>query len=248
MAAATGAPVRLGFAAAREGSTAFYTHRVAVPDADRIHAVDRTFHILEPLGGAELPKRFAVPIQPEARAKSIAWLRDVPQPWIAIAPGARWLTKRWPVRHFAELARLALDRFGGTVILVGTPDDTPLSLELAEGLDGRCLDLAGKTTVGELVAVLDRCAAVISNDTGPLHVAAALGKPCLATYLCTRIDLHGPYPIHPHTAAVATTVPCAGSYLRSCPHGLRCLNDVSPGRLWPALAGMLDAWASQHAA
>lgn len=243
MTAATGAPVRLGFATAREGSRHFYSHRLKVPDADRIHAVDRYWRMIEFLGGGHLQKEFRVPVDGDALNRMLTILLTLPQPWIAVAPGARWLTKRWPVEKFAELLNQTQAKFGGTTVLLGAPDDIALSADLTKLLKHPCLDLTGKTSIAEMVAVLSRSAVMISNDTGPLHVAVALGVPCVAAYLCTKVNLHGPYMgASPKSAGVPTMVPCAGSYVRKCPHGLRCFADVAVGMLAKEVSRILTAW------
>lgn len=243
MTAATAAPVRIGFANAREGSRLFYTHKVEVPDADGIHAVDRYWRVIEALGGGHLKKQFVLPVNEGELAAVDAELAAYPRPWVAVAPGARWLTKRWPVGAFAEAGNRLFRETGGTLLLVGAPDDTGLSADLASRLHGPRLDYTGKTGIAKLVAVLKRADAMLSNDTGPLHVAAALGVPCVAPYLCTRPTLHGPYPAcGQRTHGVPTAVPCAGSYLRKCPHGLVCMGELTPDKLWPALAEVLHSW------
>ena len=241
MTAATRAPVRVGFANAREGSRQFYTHRVEVPDTDRIHAVDRYWRVADFLGAGGGEKRFVVPLRPEAVSEAAVLLAALPRPWLGVAVGARWLTKRWPPAHFAELANRAHTAAGGSVVFVGTAEDTPLAQETARHLRGPHLDLTGRTSLPLLAAVLDRCDAVLSNDTGPLHLAAALGRPCVAAYTCTKVTLHGPYG---SPGGVETAVACRGSYLRQCPHGLVCMTDLTPDHLWGPLAAALDQWPS----
>ena len=233
MAAATGAPVRIGFTNAREGSRHFYTHRVEVPDAESIHAVDRYWRIIEALGGGHLAKRFHVPIQPSELRDLDQEFAGCPRPWIAIALGSKWLTKRWPPASFAALANRACAEFGGTSFLVGAAEDAALALESQRFAEGACVDLTGRTPLPKLAALLSRCDAVLANDTGPLHLAAALGTPCVAPYTCTTIAKHGPYGIG-HTG-VETTVACAGSYLRNCPNDMICMGELTPEKLWPAL-------------
>jgi heptosyltransferase-1 len=237
MTAATGAAVRVGFANSREGSRHFYTHRIKVPDAERVHAVDRYWRVVETLGGGHLTKRFVLPVAANESAAVDAELAAFPRPWLALAPGARWLTKRWPVGAFAEVANRSHSDFGGTVLLVGAADDIALSEDLQSRLIGPSHDYTGKTGIAKMVAVLSRADAMLSNDTGPLHVAAALGVPCVSPYLCTKPALHGPY--NSPAGGVPTTVPCAGSYLRQCPHGMLCLADLTPNKLWPSLQQVL---------
>jgi len=239
MCLATGAPVRIGFANAREGSRFAYTHRVRVPDAGHIHAVDRYWRVAEALGVGDVPKQFRVPLDDGEVAMVQAELAGLPRPWIAVVPGAKWLTKRWPPAHFAELLNRASDHSGGTALFVGSGDDTALSLETIRGLRGESRDFTGKTTLPRLAALLASADVVVGNDTGPLHLAAALGRPCVAPYTCTRVRLHGPY-ANGH-GSVETTVACGGSYRKTCPN-MVCMAELTPNRLWPRLREALEAW------
>lgn len=243
MTAATAAPVRVGFANAREGSRHFYTHKIDVPDADRIHAIDRYWRVVEALGGGHLTKEFVLPVDAKELEAVDAELAPYPRPWVAVAPGARWLTKRWPVGAFADIGTRVHRQTGGTLVLVGAADDTGLSADLSSRVNGPVVDYTGKTGIAKMVAVLKRADAMLSNDTGPLHVAAALGVPCVAPYICTRPVLHGPYPAHGQpTHGIAADAPCAGSYRRECPHQPPCVGMLSPDELWPALAEVLQSW------
>ena len=238
MTLATGAPVRVGFANAREGSRLAYTHVVRVPDAESIHAVERYWRVAEYLGAGDAPKHFGLPVRPERAAEAAGLLAGLPRPVVAVAAGARWLTKRWPAGHFAECLNRAHAEFGASVVLVGAPDDGELHAELAKRLAGPALDLTGKTPLPLLAAVLASADAVFANDTGPLHLAVALGRKCVAPYTCTSVVKHGPY--GQLARGVPTTVPCAASYLRQCPHGLVCFGELTPDRVYPALAEALS--------
>ena len=241
MCVATGAPRRVGFAAAREGSRYAYTRAIRVPDADRIHAVDRYWRVAEALGAGGGAKRFHVPLQPDAVAWARAELAALPRPLVGVAVGARWVTKRWPPAHFAALARRAQADFGAGCAFVGTGEDTAASQDVMTQLRGPAKDFTGRTTLPRLAAVLAACDAVVANDTGPLHLAAALGRPCVAPYTCTRVAKHGPYTSM--GGGVETTVACAGSYFKTCPNHMICMPDLTPDRLWVKLAEVLDAWA-----
>ncbi|OAI39717.1 hypothetical protein AYO40_05530 [Planctomycetaceae bacterium SCGC AG-212-D15] len=131
---------------------------------------------------------------------------------------------------------------GPTVICVGTADEAPLGQAATRGLAMPILDLAGKTTLPQLAAVLAECDLMLANDTGPLHLAAALGRPVVAPYTCTKVRLNGPYGAEAGT--VETTVACRGSYLKRCP-SLICMGELTPERLWPAVQGILDTWPSR---
>jgi lipopolysaccharide heptosyltransferase I len=243
MAWASGAPRRVGFANAREGSRYAYTHKLKSPALDAAHAVDRMWAVAEAFGVGHLPKVFRVPLQlgeVEAASRELAAL---PRPVVAVAVGAKWVTKRWPTTHFAELLQRAQNQFGGSCVFLGTAEDTLASQEVLGKLRGPALDLTGKTSLPRLAAVLSLVDAMLANDTGPLHLAAALGRPCVAPYLCTKVNLHGPYT--QSASCVETSVACAGSYLKKCDK-MVCMPELTADRLWPKLAGVLDAWQSRN--
>lgn len=239
MCLATGAPRVVGFAGAREGSRYAYTDRIRGADRGQGHAVDRYWKVVEALGAGHLPKRFHVPLQPAAVEWATAQLAGSPRPWVAFAVGSRWRTKRWPTAHFADLARRVHTESGGTCVFVGTPDEASLSREVIDHLRGPAKDVTGTTTLAQLAAVLGSCDAMVGNDTGPLHLAAALGKPCVAPYTCTRVARHGPYGSFAH--CVETSVPCGGSYLRACDKMI-CMPDLTADRLAGRLHGVLTSW------
>jgi heptosyltransferase I len=244
MTRATGAPVRIGLASAREGSRFCYTHRVDDMNGVR-HAVDRYWRVIEALGDAPPSKTFYVPVQADALSWAAAKLEPFPRPWLAVGVGSRWLTKRWPPSHFAALVRRAQEQLGGTAVFVGTPEEADLAEQAAALVPGAVCQLTGKTTLPQLVAVLSQADVMIANDTGPLHLAVALGRPVVAPYTCTLIEKTGPY--RQEDRAVATSVWCRGSYLKTCPR-MECMAELTPDRLWPALETILRTWQQHHAA
>jgi ADP-heptose:LPS heptosyltransferase len=153
--------------------------------------------------------------------------------------GSRWLTKRWPPEHFAAVAERAQSEFGGTIVFVGGGDEANLSAAVSGRLTGATLDLTGRTTLPQLAAVLARADVMLANDTGPLHLAAALGRPVVAPYTCTRVAWTGPY-AQTHRA-VETRVWCAGSCRRRCSR-MECMSELTPDRLWPVLREVLETW------
>jgi heptosyltransferase I len=245
---ATGARARLGLASAREGAGWFYTHRIddsvvnSRSELTTLHAVDRYWRVAEALGLGDRPKTFHVPLDDNARQWTRLLLQSRPRPWLAVGVGARWLTKRWPPEHFAELTQRALDQFGGTAIFVGASNEAPLADTAAKLIRGRVINFTGKTTLQQLAALLAEVDVMIANDTGPLHLAVALGRPVVAPYTCTKVARTGPY--GQPDRAIETTIWCAGSYLKKCDR-LECMNELSPDRLWPALHRILTSW-QQH--
>ncbi|MGH7170451.1 MAG: glycosyltransferase family 9 protein [Gemmataceae bacterium] len=239
MMTATAATRRVGLSTAREGATWTYTDVVPVADFNALHAVDRCWRVAEAFGVGDLPKEFHIPISEEARRWAEEATRGYPRPWLMLGPGARWMTKRWPPEHFAALAQRAGEAFGGTVFFVGGAEETPAATAVRRGLSGPCRDLTGRTTLPRLAALLERADVMLANDTGPLHLAAALGRPIIAPYTCTTLRLNGPYPTQ--GGAVETTVHCRGSYIKRCSR-LQCMTELTPDRLWPSLAEVLRSW------
>jgi lipopolysaccharide heptosyltransferase I len=236
MTLATAAGRRVGLSAAREGARWFYTDTISVPNAWEIHAVDRYYRVVEALGAGAGPPTFRVPIAREARAWAADIFRDLPRPWIVLGVGSRWLTKRWLPEHFADLTTRAQAVFGGTAVFVGAPDEAPLSEQVRRQLVGPTRDLTGQTTIPQLVALLERADVMLANDTGPLHLAVALGRPVVVPYTCTEVRLTGPYGLAHR--AVETTVWCRGSGRKTC-NRMECMAELTPRRLWPVLSEVL---------
>ena len=130
-----------------------------------------------------------------------------------------------------------------TAIFVGGKEESALARETAGGLHGPVCDLTGKTSLPQLAAVLSLGDLMIANDTGPLHLAVALGRPVVSPYLCTRIELTGPY--RRPGSALATSVACAGSLLKQCDR-LDCMNELTPGKIWPLVEEALRQWQTAH--
>jgi len=238
IAAATGAPVRVGLTSSREGAAFFYT-RLVQDRRETEHAVDRYWRVAEAFGLGNEPKRFVLPKIAAAEAWADHALASLPRPWIAVSVGSRWLTKRWPPGHFHELLRRAAQSFAGSVLFVGSRDEAPLADEARANLPIPSQNFAGATTLPQLTALLRRADVMLSNDTGPLHLAVGLGIPIVAPYTCTQVRRNGPFGQSDH--AVETTVSCAGSYRRQC-DTLHCMAELSPERLWPTLHGILKQW------
>jgi ADP-heptose:LPS heptosyltransferase len=239
MTAFSGAPVRIGFADAREGSRHTYTHRVRV--AAGLHAVERNLALLQKIGIPVASARPHLPIDPVERTLAQEQLHPYPRPWIAVAPGAKWETKRWPPEHFAALlARWFTARGTGTAFVIGAAEDHPLAERIAQRLP-QTVNLTGQTPLPRLTAILSLADLMLANDTGPLHLAAALGRPCVAPYTCTSVRRHAPYAVP--GGGVETAVPCGGSYLKKCPNAYRCFEELTPDRLWPLLDQTL-VWPS----
>jgi lipopolysaccharide heptosyltransferase II len=249
----SGAERKVGLCSAREGASWFYTDLLGPPPratnpagaikAD-FHAVDRYWQVAEALGVGHLPKRFLIPIPDADQQWAALRLGPWPRPWMMMNVGTRWETKRWPAAFFADLAQRALRRYGGTVVLVGGSDEVSLAKGVTSALPHQSFDLTGKTSLPQLAAILSQADVVVSNDSGPLHLAVALGRPVVAPFTCTSPLRTGPY--HGREGAVATKVWCAASYRKRCAR-MDCMKELTPDRLWPALEATLESWEKRSA-
>lgn len=228
---ASGAPVRIGLGDSREGARWTYTHTVPIP-GQAVHAVERYWQVARALNGPETCGPMHLPIPKEDKDLALQLLVNLPKPWVILGPGSRWLTKRWLPSHFAEVGRRLRDQMGASIILVGSPDEAPVSAEINHALGQKALNLTGQTSLGVLAGLLSLADLVIANDTGPLHLAVAAGARVVSPFTCTSVAKTGPYGQLDN--AVATTVDCRESFLRECP-SMKCMNELTPDRLWPRI-------------
>jgi lipopolysaccharide heptosyltransferase I len=232
---ATCATRRVGLSDCREGSRYFYSDIVHVP-LESMSAVDRYWLVVQALGAGDNSKQFLVGLADGDLNWAQRQLQGLSCPVVALHTGARWSTKRWPPQSFCEVARRLVREFDASILLVGGPEASGDAQLIETELHGRCLNLVGRTTLRQLAAVLARVQLMISNDSGPMHLAAAMGTPVAAIFTCTSPARARPYGTG-HTI-LGTNVWCAASYLRRCSR-LDCMIDLTPDRIWPALSAQM---------
>ncbi|HSI28575.1 MAG: lipopolysaccharide heptosyltransferase II [Methylophilus sp.] len=149
---------------------------------------------------------------------------------LGLCPGAEYgEAKRWPVEYYAQVANAALSK-GWQVWLFGSDKDRPVTTEIQQHTQQRCVDLAGKTKLGEAIDLMSACHTVISNDSGLMHVAAALDKKLIAIYGSSDPS-HTP-PMHPQAVVEYLGLSCSPCFERVCPLGhLNCLKHIPPDRV-----------------
>jgi heptosyltransferase-2 len=152
------------------------------------------------------------------------------KPVAAFCPGAEYgPAKRWPARHFAELAR-KLAAKGCTVWLFGSEKDRTIGEEIARLSGGAAINLCGKTDLAGAIDLLSLAEVVVSNDSGLMHVTAGVGRPVVALYGSSSPE-HTP-PLSARARLVRTGIECSPCYARECPLGhFKCMNDLLPERV-----------------
>jgi ADP-heptose:LPS heptosyltransferase len=219
---------RRGWKGAREGSWIAYSHRIPIPTLD-VHAVDRYLWVGPLLGLDDGPPEFHLPLPAGAESRVDGWLRGQgldTKPFALLFPGARWETKRWSAAGFARVAEHCAESARG-LVLAGAASERDLCREIAAACPG-AVDLCGQTSLTELAALIRRAEICVTNDSGPMHLAVALGKPVVSVFGPTDPIWVGPY--QRPQQVVAAGAPCAPCYLRKlsqCPHDHRCMTEVT---------------------
>ncbi len=226
IAKATGASLRIGFEEAKEGSTLFYTHTVA--GGRDVHAVDRYLKVASYLGCDVSEVRFPFPPPAAGAGEGVPLSGE----YCVMVPGARKPVNRWPARRFGELAaRLPLK-----TVVVGSRGDKVLADEVVRTAKGKAVSLAGKTDLRRLMSAIRNARFVVSNDTGPMHIAAAFGVPVFALFGPANPARTGPYG-RGHTV-IRKEIPCSPCYKRSCRKPL-CMDMIKIDEVAAAVGDFL---------
>jgi heptosyltransferase I len=162
--------------------------------------------------------------------------------WIAMNVSARWPTKRWPIESFAAVADRLYEEGMGPVVLIGGPDDRA-DAQTVKALTKKSSmrDATGLTPLGLLPALLQSASLLLTNDSGPMHVAAAVGTPVIALFGPTSAARTGPY--GKNHRVLARQLPCSPCFSRHCrnPVERECLTGIAPAEVVEAVRGQLAA-------
>jgi len=212
----------LGPSYEREGARRLYDAVLGRRDKNR-HAVDEMREVVFALGVPPGPARFPLELP--------VFTADTPRPRIALAPCSRWATKDWPVGYFACVGRALTDLTPGHIHLIGGPEDRAAlsALEADIGRPGRVANHAGETTLPQLGGQLRAMDLLITVDSGPMHLAAALGVPTIALFGPTDPRRTGPYGPRAQALQAAETLDCRPCFARACRRrDHACLRGLRP--------------------
>lgn len=218
-----GIPIRAGYRT--DGRRFFLSHGVPVgPDQKRLHHTDYYQQMLSSIGLSLAPTELVLECTSEEQSRAEKRLGE--GAWIAVNPGAAYgSAKRWYPDRFAAVADLLRDEFGVSVVLTGGPGELEIGKDIASVMRAEPLNLIGQTSVRELMAILQHCSLVVTNDSGPMHVAAAFGTPIVAVFGPT--DHTTTSPRSDMVRIVRKDVDCAPCLLRQCPTDHRCMTAVT---------------------
>lgn len=190
----SGARKRIGLARPWGRELSLFINNVRIEPTSE-HIVDRQLEMLAPLGVKWPQARFDVPRDAAAEQRVTAWLDDprFAGGFIAVNPGAGWDSKLWPAERFAQVAaHVGRAHRLPTLVVWGGSRERSWAQEIAQQAEGHA-HVAPPTTLPELASVVRRAKLFVGSDTGPMHLAAATGTPCVALYGPSRPDLCGPF-------------------------------------------------------
>lgn len=212
-----GIPRRVGFHGHRRekllNQTVRETKKSKRPPRPEHHA-DRYWRLAEGCGGVEPPPLTLARPTPDSVV-------------IGVCPGAEYgPAKRWPAERFRRTMELVSARIPCSWVILGTAADQPLAAEILRGFSGSAEDLTGRTSMAELIEKLRSLSALLTNDTGTMHLADFLGVPLVAVFGSTEPRLTGPR--SPRSRTLRHQVECSPCFLRECPLDFRCMKAVTP--------------------
>ncbi len=234
----SGARERFGFAHARELAYFAYNKKIEIP-SQIIHAVDKNAYLVEQWLGHTIERKFHIDTSSEDKKKAESWLPNSPS--IVIVPSSRWASKCWPPKYFAQLMDEIIQLNGISIALVGGKSDLELSHTILKQTNyaqysNNVINLIGKTSLKELAAVLARATIVISNDSGPMHIAAAMGTSVIALFGPTVAEKTGPYKNHCVLQVKPSCWPCRNKF---CLEEPSCMSLIKPHKVLNTIQNLL---------
>lgn len=234
----TRASARCGFRDGREGSPLFYNF---APKVHAQHTVERNMELLQALGVETRLKDFSLQVQPQAcqwaqqMLSKQGWQDDA---FIICVPPTRWPTKLYPVRHWRQ-AVAAIAKYL-PVALVGAPGDEALCQAVQQDQGPGVVNLAGTTTVAQMVALIARARGVVCSDSAAKFIAPAVGTDVVTLLGPTRVEYTGPFLPHDGISgqAIQADVKCRGCLKKQCRHNT-CMEFIDPAEVIQAALGMI---------
>ncbi len=243
------ADIPLRLAHCHENPYQLLTDWVSDPEPGRLirHEVRRQLDLVATVGCRVADERLSLRVPPASRRRVASLLRDLgvdrERPWLLVHPGATAPSRRYPPEGFAQAARrLALDE-GWQIVFTGTLPERQIVESIQDGMGAPSHSLVGRIGLGELVAAIAEAPLLLSNNTGPVHIAAAVGTPVVDLYALTNPQ-HTPWAVP--SRVLSHEVPCKWCYKSVCPEGHNnCLTLVTPESVVRAVIGLYRETAAR---
>lgn len=218
---------------------------IAIPypkNAEQVHLVNVYKELLVPLGISPSETKPALYLSQEDldyRAHFFA-LNEIPEGAVVVGinPGAAYgSAKCWPPERFREVVKKLIDKNGVFVIFFGDDKSRDMMHKICRDMPGSVINMAGKTTLRELMALISGCSLFLTNDSGPMHIASALNVPLIALFGSTNPIKTGPFN---GGQVVRRQVECSPCYKRECPIDFRCMKGISAAEVYQLLSDMIE--------
>ncbi|HQZ39038.1 MAG TPA: glycosyltransferase family 9 protein [Vicinamibacterales bacterium] len=229
----SGARRVIGFARShlREPQAAWLYGETVVPPASP-HVIQKNLSLATYLGASAAPVELPIAAPTDGAVARTIEAAIGPARYAVLNPGAAWPNKRWPPKRFGALAASLLHRHGLVSFVTWGPAERALAETIVSESNGAAR-LAPPTGIADLAALMGRAALVVSGDTGPLHIAAAMGAPIVGLYGPTWPERNGPW--HPDDEVISRAERCQCHHKRQCLIGAPCINDISLGEVEEAV-------------
>lgn len=223
-----GIPRRVGYNT--DGRGIFLTHRVPVNGRiKREHQVEYYLHLIRSLGIETAERIPSLQISHERKQEAEGILKSVSGgsgPFVGISPGAQYgSAKEWFPERFGELALRISGEIGARLLILGSAGDRAAASRIGEIAGSAVIDLAGKTTLAQALALISRCRVLVTNDSGLMHAASALAVPLVAIFGSTDPRRTGP--LGRHSRIVYRPFPCAPCLKTQCPRNRECMEAIT---------------------
>lgn len=236
-------PERIGYA--RDGRGMLLTRSIPHRNEDRtMHHIDYYLKLLQSVGIPPAGTETWLFLLREERIRAREELSGLKRPLIGINPGASFgSAKQWLPERFAEIAHRTVNELDGSAVVFGGPGEIEIAADITGRLTphtqtGRVISMAGKTSLRQLAALMSECDAIVSNDSGPMHIADALGVPLAAIFGSTSWELTGPRKSSSHV--ITASVECSPCFKRTCPDkGLTCMDQISANEVFEIIQGII---------
>jgi heptosyltransferase-2 len=229
-------PERWGYI--RDGRYLLLTRRVKQASYEKPpHQLDYYLHLATKLGIEPGPVKLDFRLADETRTEAKALLLSLPinleNPLVILSPGASYgPAKRWPVDYFSKLAERLQEVVEAEILIVGAEEDAELAEAIAMPLKKKPVLLTGKTTISQLAGIITQAAVLVTNDTGPMHLANALHTPVVAIFGPT--DPERTRPFQEPAVVLKKEVPCWPCFYRTCPYAHQCMTQITPEEAFQA--------------
>ncbi len=210
------------------------------------HHIFQYLHLVEALGGSAAPLEPRLHVSAAEMTAARERLGSDATTWIGLNAGAEYgPAKRWPKERFIAVARRLVELPGIGLVLFGGKSDSPVTNEIEAAVkqtrpEAVVVNTAGRTTLRELGALMAACRVVVTNDTGPMHVAAAVGATLVVPFGSTSPEMTGPgLPGDGKHLFLRSAVPCSPCFLRECPIDFRCMNGIGDQTVFQGVVKVL---------